>query len=83
MLLRSVTMFSFHCHTRPLQKSKQINNEQNEIIPAADSKSKNFKRKNKIFKYILLGGLFFASIIIDLYLLILKKIRGSIIFPGN
>ncbi len=65
------------------KKINKIKNQLNEIIQAHDSKLKKFKRKNKIFKYVLLGGLFFASIIIDFYLNILKKSRGSIIFPGN
>ncbi|MFH1061662.1 MAG: radical SAM protein [Candidatus Omnitrophota bacterium] len=42
-----------------------------------------FKREHKIFKFILLLALFGASIIIEFYLLILKKIRKSIVFPGN
>jgi anaerobic magnesium-protoporphyrin IX monomethyl ester cyclase len=42
-----------------------------------------FKREHKIFKFILLAALFGASIIVDVYLLILKKFRKSIIFPGN
>ncbi|MCK4993858.1 MAG: B12-binding domain-containing radical SAM protein [Candidatus Omnitrophica bacterium] len=43
-----------------------------------------FKPVNKtLFKKILLLFLFGFSLIMDLYLLVLKRVRGSIIFPGS
>lgn len=72
-------------------KSNLIDNEtleqtsvsRNAVIDLTGFKSVRFKRKHKAFKFLMLAGLFFGSIIIDFYLFILKKLRGSIIFPGN
>ncbi|MBU1088061.1 MAG: B12-binding domain-containing radical SAM protein [Candidatus Omnitrophica bacterium] len=62
---------------------KPADEPQTKIINSAGRELSNFKRSGKVGKFILLLILFIASIIIDFYLFILKKLRGSIIFPGN
>ncbi|MBU1044829.1 MAG: B12-binding domain-containing radical SAM protein [Candidatus Omnitrophica bacterium] len=62
---------------------QQITDKSDGIIDLSDLKSRGFKRRNKILKFAVLGILLIASIIIDFYLNVLKKLRGSIIFPGN
>jgi len=43
----------------------------------------SYQRTGKIYKTSLLIFLFIFTLLIDTYLLLLKKIRGSIIFPGG
>lgn len=57
--------------------------QQKEKICLSGSKQRKFFRNNKILKSLGLLALFIGSLIIDFYLFILKKFRGSIIFPGN
>ncbi|MBI4846199.1 MAG: B12-binding domain-containing radical SAM protein [Candidatus Omnitrophica bacterium] len=53
------------------------------ICAKAVFKEKKYRRENKLFKFLVLAGLLLFSVIADLYLFIIKKIRGSIIFPGS
>jgi len=52
------------------------------IVEDIEKKDRN-QRKQRVGKSLILFSLFIFSLIIDFYLIFLKKIRGSIIFPGN
>ncbi|MCP4649195.1 MAG: radical SAM protein [PVC group bacterium] len=54
-----------------------------EVQECINSEQTGYVRKVIFGKYLLLCVLFVFSLIIDVYLFLLKKIRGSIIFPGS
>jgi len=74
------------------RKAKQIHFPENEISSSGEGNTEqsiqqeithNTKKKKSMFKMIWLFFIFVFSLVTDFYLMLLKKIRGSIIFPGS
>lgn len=54
-----------------------------QLLTTTVKKKIKYLRKQKVTKLAVLFSLFIFTLIMDFYLMLLKKIRGSIIFPGS
>ncbi|MBU0634756.1 MAG: B12-binding domain-containing radical SAM protein [Candidatus Omnitrophica bacterium] len=62
---------------KPTSRAEGIN------ILGSDKKNRKFRRHQKLNKILTLSFLLLFAVVADLYLLLIKKIRGSVIFPGS
>jgi radical SAM superfamily enzyme YgiQ (UPF0313 family) len=61
--------------------NKEQSREQKQLVP--ESAGSPHRKQRSLMQASMLCGLFVMSVIADAYLFLLKKVRGSIIFPGS